>query len=602
MRKGIEQMKYLDQSVLLLVFLPSAAMSATPEKVFQIASRSVVVVHTLNASHEQIAEGSGVVVAKEEVVTNCRLLESGELFRVQVGTSFLTATIGAANWDSDLCHLNVPGLSVLSAKNGSSKSIREIGTNDFRISFMGGTGDSDYVAVRPSVAYNSTNNQYLVVWTGDDNVGDLVDDEREIFGQLLDAATGANVGAIGFRISDGGGTGNPSYGAWDPSAVYNSADNQYLVVWEADDPDGGLVDGEFEIFGQLLNAATGAEVGTNDFRISDMGGTGNSEWGVFELPRVAYNSTDNQYLVVWSGRDGAPEFEIYGQRLAATGAEVGTNDFRISDMGGTGDSDYGAYRPFVAYNSTDNQYLVVWYGDDNVGGLVSDEYEIFGQLLAPTGAELGANDFRISDMGGTANTNFAASLPSVAYNSTDNQYFVVWTGDDNVGDLVDDEREIFGQLLDAATGAEIGANDFLISDMGGTGYPSYNAYYSSVAFNSTDNQYLVVWEGDDNVGDLVDDEYEIFGQRLAATGAEVGANDFRISDMGGTGDPSYNAYYSSVAFNSTSNRYLVVWEGDDNVGDLVDDEYEIFGQGLESLLFADGFESGDTSAWSKTVP
>ena len=51
----------------------------------------------------------------------------------------------------------------------------------------------------------------------------------------------------------------------------HSANNEFLVVWQGDDNSGSLVEGEEEIFGQRLNAATGAAVGNNDFRISDMG-------------------------------------------------------------------------------------------------------------------------------------------------------------------------------------------------------------------------------------------------------------------------------------------------------------------------------------------
>jgi hypothetical protein len=58
---------------------------------------------------------------------------------------------------------------------------------------MGGTGNVVFVAFEPSVAYNSTNNEYLVVWRGRDNTGSLTDNETEIFGQRLDAATGAEV-------------------------------------------------------------------------------------------------------------------------------------------------------------------------------------------------------------------------------------------------------------------------------------------------------------------------------------------------------------------------------------------------------------------------
>jgi hypothetical protein len=42
---------------------------------------------------------------------------------------------------------------------------------------------------------------------------------------------------------------------------------------------------------------------------------------------------------------------------------IGTADFRISDMGGTGDTAFGGRSPSVAYNSTDSEFLVVWWGD-----------------------------------------------------------------------------------------------------------------------------------------------------------------------------------------------------------------------------------------------
>ncbi|MCC7361271.1 MAG: hypothetical protein IT317_17430, partial [Anaerolineales bacterium] len=144
-------------------------------------------------------------------------------------------------------------------------------------------------------------------------------------------------------------------------------------------------------------------------------------------------------------------------------------------------------------------------------------------------AEVGANDFRLSTMGD--DTLYDARAPAVAYNSQNDEYLVVWRGDDNSGGLVDEEYEIFGQRLNAATGAELGG-DFRLSDMGPDGSTSYNAFDPAVAYNSQNDEYLVVWWGDDNSGGLVDDEYEIFGQRLnAATGAELGG-DFRLSDMG----------------------------------------------------------------------
>jgi hypothetical protein len=123
------------------------------------------------------------------------------------------------------------------------------------------------------------------------------------------------------------------------------------------------------------------EIGTDDFRISDAGTNGDATRDV-ESVAVAYNDIEEEYLVVWSADDNQTtladgEFEIYGQRIDAnTGAELGTNDFRISDMGPDNNAQFDAVSPSVAFNSANNEYLVVWEGDDNQNGFV--EHEEYG--------------------------------------------------------------------------------------------------------------------------------------------------------------------------------------------------------------------------------
>ncbi len=59
----------------------------------------------------------------------------------------------------------------------------------------------------------------------------------------------------------------------------------------------------------------------------------------------------------------------------------------------------------------------------------------------------------------------------------------------------------------------------------------------AIAYGSGPNEYLVVWEGDDNLGGMVDGESEIFGQRIAAADRRGGRRQrLPISDMGPTGD------------------------------------------------------------------
>ena len=58
-----------------------------------------------------------------------------------------------------------------------------------------------------------------------------------------------------FRISNMGPDGNTRFFALDPAIAYNSSANEYLIIWAADDENGALVDDEFEIYAQRVNAA-----------------------------------------------------------------------------------------------------------------------------------------------------------------------------------------------------------------------------------------------------------------------------------------------------------------------------------------------------------
>jgi hypothetical protein len=466
--------------------------------------------------------------------------------------------------------------------------------DQFRVSDMGAAdGVNRFDARFPVVAYNSTGDEFLVVWDGDDDAGALIDDELEIYGQRLSAANAAETGANDFRISSAGGDGDHTYDAGAAAVAYNSVNNEYLVVWEGDDDIEPLVDGELEIFGQRIDAATGAEVGPNDFRISFMGPDGDPTWEGGE-PAVAYNATDNLYLVVWEGDDDLPgfvneEFEIQGQLVdGATGSLIGGN-FRLTDVGPDGLNSRDAGPPAVAWDSANNQFLVVYEADDTDVGTPNHKNEIHGQLVdGASGAEVGPNDFRISDMGQNDDPEFDAREAAVAFNPVNLEYLVVWRGEDDLGDLVFDEFEIFCQRIEAGTGAELGANDLRISDMGPDGDTSFNAHSPAIAYSSTSNEYLVVWRADNDLPGLANDEFEVYGQRIAgATGAEVGPNDFRISDMGPDGDPLYGAREPSVAWSDYGNEYMVAWEGNDDSLPL--EKYEIFVQ----RVAADGAEVGE---------
>jgi hypothetical protein len=443
-----------------------------------------------------------------------------------------------------------------------------------RISQAGPDGNPAFDGLAPAIAYNSRTNQHLVVWESDD----VVDEEFEIYGRLMDAA-GAPLGGD-FRISQVGGDGNPSFDAFRPAVAYNPQSNEFLVVWHGN----ATQDNEFEIYGQRLDAA-GAEVGANDFRVSD---TGMDARGAFDAsrPSVVHNSRTNDFLVVWYGDETVDnEFEIYGQLLSAAGTQVGPNDFRISDVGPDFDASFDAFKPVAAFNPQTNEYLVVWYGDD----AVNDELEIQGQRLAATGAEVGPNDFRISDMGPNGNLAYAAQRPSVTYNPRALEYLVVWDGDDDTAPSVDNEAEIHGQRL-IATGAEVGPNDFRISDAGPDGDSRFDAVRPVVS-SDENNGYLVAWYANERPRN----KFEVYGQHLNGAAAPIGDNDFIVSKLGGTlGNASLDAQFPGLAYGTRNSEYFAVWS-EDGSPPLADDEFEIFGRRLEGGAAATGTGPGGRS-------
>lgn len=431
---------------------------------------------------------------------------------------------------------------------------QEFGNNDFRISDMGTDGSTSFISFKPKTAYSTIENKYLVVWAADDNRGSIVDNEFEIYGQFIDG-DGNEVGFNDFRISFLGIDGDTAFRAEDPDVTYNSIDNEFFVVWRGETS----IDGEHEIFGQRVDASNGALLGTN-FRISDMGTEGDTSTGAF-LPKVEYSKTSNEYLVVWEGDDDINnKFGIFGQKISNLGAETGTNDFMISNQLPINDANFDARSPNLAWNETDNDFLIVWQGETST----DNETEVYGQIFDFDTNSFNGGNFRISDMGIDGDTSFAIGQSlSLSYNNIDNEYLIVWFG----SDLISNMYEVYGQRLQS-NGSEIGINDFRISNLTDID-SSYDAWAPEVVWNLTNNEYFVVYRGDAHISS----EEEIYGQKLSHTG-DVQGTAFLLSDMGPENDVNYDADYPAITTNH-QNGYLITWQGDDNIAPN-DGETEIY--------------------------
>lgn len=366
----------------------------------------------------------------------------------------------------------------------------------FQVVFSGGVvpwfriSDSTANQSRPGLAYNSSSNQFLVVWEdfrapvgfGSDVYAQLVNGDGSMAGVNIPVST----------VSD-----------WQrsPKAAYNPVTGKYLVVWED-----WRIDLDDNIYAQLVNA-NGTMAGS-EFTVST--GPRNQSF-----PDVAYNSSSNQFLVVFDDdRLVAYDNDIYGKLVNADGSMSGL-DFPISTPS------ENQLTPVVAYNSTNNQFLVVWWDKRNQA---TNGADIYARLLNADGS-MDGSDFPIS-----TTSNAEQRLPAVAYDPDSNQYLVVW-------EHIVYDSDIYGRLIHADK--SFVGSEFPISS------GSYAHSDPAVAFDTNKNQFLVAWsdsEGWDN----------IHARLVNADGSMDGP---KIDFATGKGD----FFYPDMAFNSLTKQFLVVW-------------------------------------------
>jgi hypothetical protein len=317
----------------------------------------------------------------------------------------------------------------------------------------------------------------------------------------------------------------------------------YLMIWQ--DCDWPCDD---DLFGMFVTPA-GSNVAP-PFNISGV------------IQEIGGLATDgSSYLVVYFKEVNPTngDSKVYG-RLVSTGGTVG-GEITIS----TGFGDFGVNN--VAFDGTN--YLVVWVDDNN-------DTEVRGRFVGSTGT-LGT-EFSIN-----ASSFHSDNVASVIFDGTN--YLVVW--EDQVGGFPDGEWDLFAQRLDTS-GTAVGGVIPVTTAPGSQQMPF-------VAFDGS--SFLVTWSDmrNDLDGDSICDGGEgtcqdIRGQFLSQSGSLLGS-EFMINE-----DPG-NQFVSPVAFGAS--KYLIVWTSGDEMDGAVGD---VFGATISNNIFVDGFESGDTLAWSSSVP
>jgi len=275
-----------------------------------------------------------------------------------------------------------------------------------------------------------------------------------------------------------------------------------------------------------------------------------------------------EFVVVWQSA-GSPEsdsdgYSIQGMRFDSSGVPMGTQ-FQVNSYtsGNQMLAPVNTKAGFSVAVGPTGDFVVVWHSDGS-DDTDNDGYSVQGQMFSSGGTVIGGQ-FQINSL-----TTNDQRLASVAVGST-GDFVVVW--DRSSFDIAGQRFSSNGSKL----GGEFQANSPLAM---------YGSRYATVAFSPSD-EFVVAWVDDMTYGD-------IRGRQFAPDGTPSG-DDSLIS----TYTTSYQ--FGPTLATDTAGNFIVVWDSDGSVGSD-SDGYSIQARRFRFTIFSDGFESGNTSAWSNVVP
>lgn len=341
---------------------------------------------------------------------------------------------------------------------------------------------------------------------------------------------------------------NPTRDSAQPSVAYDPVRDGYLVAYIRDVFGDGS---DWDVMGRLVpwDGPSGSftEVPINTW--------GSHQWN----PKVGYGITQQEYFVTWNNEDqtGAVPLYISGVRVnPGTGTTIG-GGFTIAS------GPEHRHSPELAYNHARNEYLIVYTMMNGAQG------DIMAVRMNAGGSILGGGEFPV------ANWVDGEEYPSVAASPAANKYLVVWHSL-----TASNAKDVYGRFVNgdgSIDGAPVHFHSTILNEQ----YPAVHNFRGS-------DQFFVSWSQQySNLGGA----FGVWGQGIRADHAMDVHVVVRTVYTGE--DPDCN----EVAAAGGAINGLVVWENRRHPSG----PYDIHGR-MVFDPFGDGFETGNLNMWSSHVP
>ncbi|MEM8964224.1 MAG: hypothetical protein AAGD38_22250 [Acidobacteriota bacterium] len=423
----------------------------------------------------------------------------------------------------------------------------------------------------PDVA-SEDDGAFVIVWESDGQDGD----SWGIYGRVFDDDSSGGTEILFPQTT---------MGAQRDPAVAMTLDGEFVVAWSSPDSDGPGIkarlfkeDGAAIIGDQNINETTIGQQIKPDvgiYRFGDFEEGGMNGWVV---------------LVVWQGPDSTTS-DIWARLFAIADDGAGTiiedtGEFRVNSITS---GPQGTIR--VSTVATSKQFAVVWEGPDaDASGVYITFIDASNPTMVPTETLVNTT------------TDGTQTNPSVI-TTPDGKTVVAWEGPDSDG------TGVFAQAYDdqgMAVGGEKQVND---NETGDQDSPSLSIGEDGEAFT-------LVWRStaplpSSSLPITEGSPIFIHGRTLSGPGASRLGPEWSVDDLAfrgnGPGPPDTPITINSSGTDVLNPRvaakrdadFTVVWE---SVGLDGPGSSGIYARRFVVPIFVDDFETGDTSAWSSTVP
>lgn len=232
-------------------------------------------------------------------------------------------------------------------------------------------------------------------------------------------------------------------------------------------------------------------------------------------PDIVYNSTRDEFLVVWSSRQNPSTTDVWAARVGRDGTVRST--FCVAS-GASEHRDWAA----VAYSPTQEEYLIVY----EYQSLLGADFAIMAKHVSWNGASMSA-EFSIN-----SDSTHKQEKPAVAYNGQDDEVLVVYE------DGADTRWDLSGNRVQAGTGWAVLPKVTIATDA------SDQYFEPDLVYNETNSHYLIA--------------YNSYGSNSDLHGKMASAD---LATLGTTMVIAESVHYApcAAAVATCPGEYLVVW-------------------------------------------